>query len=473
MRKSIFAKYFLICTAVILISFICLGAVLLLVSSQYFVSETKEELYASVDKAVSMAQDTADIGSDEWKAHMNDKLSAISHGSANEVFITDTNGKILTYSENIAFISAQGFLRGEHATVVNVGGDYLRSDLDILDEEYHIIRKSEKISGNEYYVFAMLPMSEQNSYIGNIMQLFGISVLVVLVFVVIVVYLGILHITRPISALCNAANRFANGDFSQMIDSSDCAEFQELGAALNEMAISVSNMEYMRKSFIANVSHELRTPMTSIGGFVDGMLDGTIPQTEYKKYFRIISAEVYRLTRLVRSMLNLSKIEAGDMSIDCSEFSVLEPIVDTLSTFETQLMQKNVQIKGLDTSRITVYADIDLIHQVIYNLIENAVKFVNENGTIEFDFTRADDMTYLSIKNTGEGISQEQLPLIFDRFYKVDQSRGKDAKGVGLGLYIVKSIVNLHGGNVTVKSKVSEYTEFILSLPDKAKSEEK
>ena len=112
MRKSIFAKYFLICTAVILISFICLGAVLLLVSSQYFVSETKEELYASVDKAVSMAQDTADIGSDEWIAHMNDKLSAISHGSANEVFITDTNGKILTYSENIAFISAQGFLKG-------------------------------------------------------------------------------------------------------------------------------------------------------------------------------------------------------------------------------------------------------------------------------------------------------------------------------------------------------------------------
>lgn len=473
MRKSIFAKYFLICTAVILISFVCLGAVLLLVSSQYFVSQTKDELYLDVDKVTSLAQGYADIGSDEWKANLSDGLSEYFFISSKECFITDTNGMIIAQSDGIAFMSSQGFIKGEYATVVNQSGDYLRSDLGILLEEYHIIRASALIGGQEHYIFAMLPMSEQNDYIGNIMQLFGISVLVVLIFVVIVVYLGILHITRPISALCDAANRFANGDFSQMIDSSDCAEFEELGSALNEMAISVSNMEYMRKSFIANVSHELRTPMTSIGGFVDGMLDGTIPQNEYRKYFRIISAEVYRLTRLVRSMLNLSKIEAGDMSLDCSEFSILEPIVDTLSTFEPGLIEKNVQIKGLDTSRITVYADIDLIHQVIYNLIENAVKFVDIDGTIEFDFTRADDMTYISIKNTGEGISEEQLPLIFDRFYKVDQSRGKDAKGVGLGLYIVKSIVNLHGGNVTVKSKVSEYTQFILSLPDKAKSEEK
>ena len=206
--------------------------------------------------------------------------------------------------------------------------------------------------------------------------------------------------------------------------------------------------------------------MTSIGGFVDGILDGTIPKTEEKKYLRIISSEVQRLTRLVRSMLNLAKIESGSMELSSQSFSLIEPIVDTLVTFESRLEEKNIDVRGLDVDRVMLYADNDLVHQVIYNLLENAIKFVNQDGYIEFGFTPHEKLTAVSIKNSGDGLSQEELPLVFDRFYKSDESRGKDKNGVGLGLNIVRSIVKLHGGNIMVRSVKGEYTEFVFTLPN-------
>ena len=216
-----------------------------------------------------------------------------------------------------------------------------------------------------------------------------------------------------------------------------------------------------------SVSHELRTPMTSIGGFVDGLLDGTIPKEEERHYLKIISSEVHRLTRLVRSMLNLAKIEAGELKPDMQYFSALEPIVDSLVTFENRLEEKHIEIKGLDVDRVMLYADSDLIHQVMYNLIENAIKFVNDGGYIEFTFTPVGYMTVISIKNSGEGLSEEELPLVFDRFYKTDKSRGLDAAGVGLGLNIVRSIIKLHNGKIMVRSVQGEYTEFVFTIPNK------
>ena len=146
---------------------------------------------------------------------------------------------------------------------------------------------------------------------------------------------------------------------------------------------------------------------------------------------------------------------------------MLEPIVDTLVTFETRLEEKQIEIRGLDTERMDLYADNDLIHQVMYNLIENAIKFVDEGGYIEFSFESIGYMTVISIKNSGEGLSEDELPLVFDRFYKTDKSRGRDKSGVGLGLNIVKSIIRLHGGKIMVRSVKGEYTEFVFTVPNK------
>ena len=166
-------------------------------------------------------------------------------------------------------------------------------------------------------------------------------------------------------------------------------------------------------------------------------------------------------------MLNLAKIEAGELKPNLTKFSVLEPIVDTLVTFEQRLEAKQIEIRGLDTERVDLYADNDLIHQVMYNLIENAIKFVDPGGYIEFAFSSVGYMTVISIKNSGEGLSEEELPLVFDRFYKTDKSRGLDATGVGLGLNIVRSIIRLHGGKIMVRSVKGEYTEFVFTIPNK------
>ena len=212
--------------------------------------------------------------------------------------------------------------------------------------------------------------------------------------------------------------------------------------------------------------------MTTIGGFVDGILDGTIPKSQQNYYMRIISSEVGRLTRLVKSMLNLAKIEAGELEPNKTSFPVTEPILDTLLTFEPRIDEKNIDIRGLDVQRINMYADIDLIHQVMYNLIENAIKFVDKGGYIEFSFEDGEDATSVSIRNSGEGLAEDELPLVFDRFYKTDKSRGIHAQGLGLGLNIARSIVEIHGGKIMVKSLKGEYTEFTFTIPKAEKNEE-
>ena len=204
---------------------------------------------------------------------------------------------------------------------------------------------------------------------------------------------------------------------------------------------------------------------------VDGLLDGTIPKEQERYYLKIISSEVHRLARLVRSMLNLAKIEAGELKPNLQYFSVLDPIVDTLVTFEPRLEEKQIEIRGLDVDRVILYADNDLVHQVMYNLIENAIKFVDKGGYIEFHFEPEGNMTSISIRNSGEGLSEDELPLVFDRFYKTDKSRGLDKTGVGLGLNIVRSIIKLHGGKIMVRSVKNEYTEFVFTLPNKAEGD--
>ena len=205
--------------------------------------------------------------------------------------------------------------------------------------------------------------------------------------------------------------------------------------------------------------------MMTIGGFIDGILDGTVPKEKRRQYLETVSDEVKRLSRMVRSMLSIARIEAGDMKINPTNFDINDLVCRTVFAFEQKIEGKSLEIVGLESDEIYVYADNDLIHQVIYNLIDNAVKFVNEGGCISFSFTQKDGKVFVSIKNTGVGIAQQELPRLFDRFYKTDKSRSLDKTGVGLGLYIVQTIINQHNGDLIVQSVEGEYTEFTFSVP--------
>jgi signal transduction histidine kinase len=399
-----------------------------------------------------------------WKDNCANEMRDYAIGSNADFVLCDESGYVVlctgTELEEIDSSSLREF-DGEN-------GGYVYGTLNgVLSETSHIMGISFKANGPRYYMFAYTGKSVQDSYTWNIMQIFIVSAIIVLIVVMFLVYFATLRLTAPVTEIAEVSKKLGEGDFSVTLPDYSTKEFQQLSTAFNDMAANLKSYDTMRNSFLANVSHELRTPMTSIGGFVDGLMDGTIPKSEEKRYLRIISSEVHRLTRLIKSMLNLAKIEAGEMEPSCTSFSALEPIVDTLVTFESKLDAKHVEVRGLDVDRVEIYADIDLVHQVMYNLIENAIKFVNNRGYIEFSFKPEGHKTVISIKNSGEGLSEEQLPLVFDRFYKVDKSRGLDAKGLGLGLNIVRSIVELHGGKIMVRSVRGEYTEFMFTLPNR------
>lgn len=465
-RRSIFSKIFLIVTAVILISFICLGAVLLLVSSHYFLQEKKDMLEKNVLIVASNVEQKISSSPSGWKEDTEWTIRELSMSSSTDIILCDRNGHVIA-SSGIAGEFSDLKISKELLKRFSETPEYVRTDFDGSYEMSHTVGMSFSVNGPEYYVFAVSPENDQNDYTFQIMYIFGLSMLIVFAAVVIVVYFITLRLATPIREVAEISKEIGVGNFNVSLRNYDTIEMQELANAFNEMASSLKNYDTMRNSFIANVSHELRTPMTSIGGFVDGMLDGTIPEEQHEHYMRIISSEVDRLTRLVRSMLNLAKIESGELKPHMTRFSVLEPIVDTLVTFESRLEDKHIEIRGLDTDRVDLYADNDLVHQVMYNLIENAIKFVDVGGYIEFGFQSVGPMTVVSIRNSGEGLDENELPLVFDRFYKTDKSRGLDKTGVGLGLNIVRSIVRLHGGKIMVKSVKGEFTEFDFTLPNK------
>jgi len=274
------------------------------------------------------------------------------------------------------------------------------------------------------------------------------------------------NMVRPLQQMLAATDRFSHGDFTQQVPVESNDELGQLAVSLNAMANYLSSSEAMRRSFVANVSHELKTPMTTISGFVDGILDGTIPPEKQSYYLQIVSNETKRLSRLVRSMLSISRIEAGEMKFTPQPVDLSDILCRTVFTFEPRIEEKKLEILGLDADRTMVWGDADMVHQVVYNLVENAVKFVNEGGYIEFSFRNENGMVITSVKNSGEGIPEEELPRLFERFYKSDKSRGLDKTGVGLGLYIVKTILGALGGEIFVSSVVGQYCTFAFSLPE-------
>ena len=259
--------------------------------------------------------------------------------------------------------------------------------------------------------------------------------------------------------------KYSKGDFSESIPTNMGGRLKELADRINSLASDIESSEDTSKTFIANVSHELRTPMTTIGGFVEAILDGTIKKSQQQEYLIIVSNEIKRLRIVISSMLNMTRFESGTLTPNFRETNVTDLVIQTVLMFEKRIEDKNLSVEDLDSGRLIAVVDADLMQQVIYNLVENAVKFVNQGGTLSFSFEEADGICMIGIRNTGEGLKNTEIQQVFDRFYKTDSSRGKDITGLGLGLSISRKIVHLHNGHIVVKSVYGEYTEFQIQIP--------
>lgn len=273
-------------------------------------------------------------------------------------------------------------------------------------------------------------------------------------------------IYRPLVKITNAAKQYASGNLDVVIPVNTQDEIGYLSASLNYMSSQLKDMEYYQKKFVANVSHDFRSPLTSIKGYVEAMADGTIPPEMQGKYLNIILFETERLTDLTRDLLTLNEFDTKDLLLDKTDFDIHEVIRNTAASFESTCTAKKISIELLLATRtLYVHADRHKIQQVLYNLLDNAIKFSNPESTITIETTPRGDKVYTSVKDYGIGIPKSSINKIWERFYKSDLSRGKDKKGTGLGLSIVKEIIQAHNENINVISTEGVGTEFIFSLP--------
>ncbi len=480
-KANIFTKYFLTFGAIFLALLIVLGVSLVVLVNNYTEGERTQLLRQNVESIKGTIESTLITQDMNFKYSMEkellcETLATVSESIEADVFVCDTEGSIILCKERAGAMPIYGYFTPceEHDNVV--------IDSKIISAVYQEGELVNKVyvDGEQSFIVGM-PIYSDGRIIGTVFAfsetgIQGLSLAVFRIFIIsaffclILAFICLYYLTRkmitPLQQMSKAAKQFAVGDFSYRVKVSGDDELADLGRAFNDMADALDVLESSRRSFVSNVSHELKTPMTSISGFIDGILDGTVAKDKQEYYLSIVSAEIKRLSRLVVSMLNMSKIESGDFEMKPRNYDIADQVIHILLTFEQKIEEKQIDIRGLESFEPTyIVADPDMIYQAIYNLIDNAVKFTNQGGYIEFTLTDNDSRIELKIKNSGTGIKQEELSRVFERFYKVDKSRSLDAKGAGLGLYLVKLMIEMHAGRVAAKSESEDTAEFSFTLP--------
>ena len=403
-------------------------------------------------------------------------LSVASKISEADAVLCDNTGRLVLCSDAPLGCAHQGLVISSHSFLSQVQKqEYVVSKgvvSGLYDDSRHIVATAIRQASTDKMIGLVLvstPISYSATVSQNLLDSYVfMAVLVVLAAIVVLMFYA-KNASKPLRNMAKTAFAFGHGDLKAraQVPAGAPMEIQDLAIAFNNMAQTLEKSEYQRKEFVANVSHELKTPMTTISGFVDGMLDGTIPPESHPKYLQIVSAETHRLSRLVRSMLDISRLqEQGGMpESKKTRFDVQECVGQTLITFEQKILQKNLQV-AVDMPELPVYthANQDSITQVLYNLLDNAVKFCPSQGSLGLKVRLGNSKIYLSVSNTGPTIPAEELPLLFDRFHKLDKSRSENRDGWGLGLYIARTIVASHGEDISVAS-ADNITEFTFTLP--------
>ena len=473
--RSYYFKNFITVAALVLLSFFILSASFVLVGRNYALRERRETIESNVIELSRLASAYARDGSlEDWNFRIT--LSTVARSTGNLCFVTDSSGTVVTCSDaepNCAHIGKAV----PETLLENLREKNYYSGLTSLGTLYSepsyvaalpVLSRSDGVSA---YVFALSSVSGVVESWRSILNIFLIMSLIIMILALILGYFSSKVRAKPINEMADAALKFAHGDFSARVTADERDdEIGALAASFNQMAESLEQSEQRRSDFIANVAHELKTPMTTISGFADGILDGTIPQEKQAQYLETISSETKRLNRLVRSMLELSRIQSGSPAeLRAKSFDAAELLAQTLILFEGKINGKHLDVDAqLPEDPMPVCGDRDAINQVMYNLLENAVKFSDPGSVLGVALFKQNGKAYVSVKNHGPTIPEEELPLIFDRFHKTDKSRSMDRDGYGLGLYIVKTILGNHGEDIAVTSR-DGVTEFVFSLTLKQK----
>ena len=471
-RKSISSAYFSMTAVVLVTSILAMGFLQMYLSMEYFKTDKENTL----DDIVTLAAARASMEQgplESWQEsatgqQLQSTISLIGQSSGNVVFATDTAGRVLMCSEgencrHKTAVSEKILEKirtdGEYFELGDLGGAapqrYYTSARAVYDEAGRAM----------VYVFASADAAGMGVFVSDMFSSFVLSAGLMLLVASVLSILLTSRLTTPLRRIAAAARKFGGGDFSVRVPVEGDDEVAQLAQTFNNMASSLETIDSSRASFMGNIAHELRTPMTTIKGFIDGMLDGTIPPEMQQHYLSLVSQEVGRLARLTQNMLDITKLEAGEYRVHASSYDVWETITAVVLSAEQRIEENKIQIDGFAPSKTMVYADADLVYQVFYNIFDNAIKFTPEGGAIALSVTKSGGAVTISVQNTGEGISPEALPFVFERFYKEDKSRGLNAWGNGLGLHICKVLVNLSGGKIWAESELGSWCRFSFTLP--------
>ncbi len=328
------------------------------------------------------------------------------------------------------------------------------------------IHPDTKLTVDGNCIFMSVAMPEVTKARGSIIQYFTIATVITVLIDVIVLIMITRRITNPIRALQEAAGKMAAGDFQGKIQRTTHDEIGDLVDSFNRMTESLANLDAMRNDFIANVSHELRTPMTSIGGFIDAIIDGVVPPEKQEHYLRTVRSEITRLSDLVNELLDVARLQSGKVTLNRLKYDLCELVRENIIKLEPLIQKKKIDVRTVfEHDPEYVFIDKPSIDRVFINLIQNAVKFTPEGGRITIRTVLRKDCAEVTVADTGVGIPPEDLDMIFERFYKSDKSRGLDKKGTGLGLSIAKNILLAHQQTIRAESELGKGSKFIFTLP--------
>jgi len=482
MRKSIYIRNFYMTASIVFLSFLFLCSVYFVWSYRLIMGEKQNAMSLTAKDVVSFIKYSS-MGYDVTSTDFRVALSTISHSTGFDILITDADGVVISCSDSQFICPHIGrIVPPDVLSLVSSGSGFTRNtNLGGIfgDIRYVMGLSIIRIYDNNLMGYMFLS-STSNDMVQLWRQFAGVFLMisaVVLFLTFVISFITTKKQAEPLNEMAHAARRFARGDFSVRVeDSGRIDEIGQLTEAFNSMADSLERSEKLRCDFIANVSHELKTPMTVISGFSDGILDGTIPPDNQKKYLEIISSETKRLSRLVRNMLDMSRIQSTTPEmLKSSSFDISEVIRLSLLSLGTKIDAKGLDVEAeLPEEAVKARGDKDAMTQVVYNLIDNAIKFADTNSAIRLSLWKQGQRAFVSVENKGKTIPAEEMPLIFDRFHKTDRSRSENRDGIGLGLYIVKTILDNHNEDIYVTSSngTTKFT-FTLTLAAPEKSDGK
>ena len=466
MKKTLYLKFILAYFIFGFFGFLFITFFVPDVTSRQLVNERSKNLYA---EATWISDNYArDLYSKEITlGEVKEQLDSLSVYLDSSIQIINPSGLVvlstlqpLDVEKEVIVKNFDSTITGDsYYTIGNFFGSFSEEMLSVIAP----ITSDYKVKG---YVCIHMPMTSIMDSTNRLLDISYITFVFIFLLSLIILLFFTEFVYSPLRKITFATEQYATGNmhYEFTVDSDD--EIGYLAACLSYMASEIARSEDDQKKFVANVSHDFRSPLTSIRGFLEAMMDGTIPPELHNKYLGIVLNETERLTKLTNSLLTLNNLNTQGLLLNKVHFDINQVIRNTAASFEATCRQKNIRFELVLTGELLyVYADVDKIQQVLYNLIDNAIKFSHSGSFIKLETSEKKKRILVSVKDSGIGIPKDDLKMIWERFYKSDLSRGKDKKGTGLGLSITKEIIAAHNENINVISTPGEGTEFIFTLP--------